>query len=153
MQCSTTVLAVYVFIMKLPNHGEGGQRRRDRIALSLPRIQGASVSPESLQNLATKDLVTAAIQNSLLCAKELGQEEVNTFIEERIIVPEKGDKPDVPIHASLHRCNAKTFESLYEVVKDTKTKTRELSSRQTETSSNALLLPTRQVVQLTCHLF
>ena len=82
----------------------------------------ASVSPGSLQNLVTKDLATEAIQNSLLCAKELRQEEVNTFVEERMIVPEQGDKPDVPIHASLHRSKAKTFASLYEVVKDTNDK-------------------------------
>ena len=97
----------------------------DEMAL-LSAFQGfkvfASVSPGSLQNLATKDLATEAIQNSLLCAKELGQEGVNTFVEERMIVPEQGDKPDVPIHASLHRSNAKTFASLYEVVKDAKDK-------------------------------
>lgn len=38
----------------------------------------ASDSPEILQNLVTKDLATEEIQNSLLCAKELGQEQVDT---------------------------------------------------------------------------
>jgi len=82
----------------------------------------ASVSPDSLQNLVTKDLATEEIQNSLLCAKELGQEQVNTFVADRMIVPEEGNKPDVTIHASLHRNNAKTFASLYDVVKDSKAK-------------------------------
>lgn len=111
-------------------HNEATKSRQkrdndDEIAL-LSVFQGfkvfASVSPESLQNLATKDLATEAIQNSLLCAKELGQGEVNTFVQERMIVPGEGEKPDVPIHATLHRSNAKTFASLYEVVKDTKDK-------------------------------
>ena len=37
-----------------------------------------------------------------------------------MIVPEEGIRPDVTIHASL--CNAKTFASLYKVVKDSKDK-------------------------------
>ena len=111
-------------------HNEASKSRQkrdneDEMALlsAFQRFQVfASVSPGSLQNLVTKDLATEAILNSLLCAKELGQEEVNTFVEERMIVPEQGDKPDVPIHASLHRSKAKTFASLYEVVKDTNDK-------------------------------
>ncbi|KAG1714183.1 hypothetical protein GQR58_001811 [Nymphon striatum] len=39
-----------------------------------------------------------------------------------MIVPDQSEKPDVPIHASLHRSNAKTFASLYEMVKNTKDK-------------------------------
>ena len=39
-----------------------------------------------------------------------------------MIVPDQGEKPDVPIHAPLHRSNAETFASLYEGVKDTKDK-------------------------------
>lgn len=98
---------------------------RDELALVLAFREFKvfdSVSPGSLQNLATKDLATEAIQNSLLHAKELGQEELNTFIEKRMIVPEHKDKPDVPIHATLHKSKAKTFASLYEVVKDSKDK-------------------------------
>jgi len=109
-------------------HNEATKSRQkrdndDEMAL-LTAFQGfgvfASVSPDSLQNLVTKDLATEEIQNSLLCAKELGQEQVNTFVADRMIVPEEGNKPDVTIHASLHRNNAKTFASLYDVVKDSK---------------------------------
>lgn len=82
----------------------------------------ASVSPGSLHNLVTKDLATEEIQDSLLCAKDLGQEQVNTFDEERMFVPKQGDMPDIPIHAPLHKSRVKTFESLYEVVKDSKDK-------------------------------
>ena len=111
-------------------HNEATKSRQkrdndDEMAL-LTAFQGfgvfASVSPDSLQNLVTKDLATEEIQNSLLCAKELGQEQVNTFVADRMIVPEEGNKPDVTIHASLHRNNAKTFASLYDVVKDSKAK-------------------------------
>lgn len=56
-----------------------------------------SVSPGSTQNLATKDVATEAFQSSLLSAKDLGQEKVNSFIEKRMIVPEDKDKPEVPI--------------------------------------------------------
>ena len=63
-------------------HNEATKARQkrdndDEMAL-LTAFQGfgvfASVSPDSLQNLVTKDLATEEIQNSLLCAKELGQE-------------------------------------------------------------------------------
>ncbi|KAG7500299.1 hypothetical protein JOB18_016414 [Solea senegalensis] len=81
-----------------------------------------SVSSGSLQNLATKDVATEAIQSSLLSAKDLGQEKVNSFIEKRMIVPEDKDKPEVPIHATLHKSKAKTFASLYEVAKNPKIK-------------------------------
>jgi hypothetical protein len=39
-----------------------------------------------------------------------------------MIVPDQDKKPDVPIHSPLHRNNAKTFTSLYEVVKESKDK-------------------------------
>ena len=81
-----------------------------------------SGSPDTLQNLSKKDLATEAIQNSFLCAKQLGLEEVNIFVDKRMIVPDQAVKSDVPIHALLHRSNAKTFASLYEVVKDTQDK-------------------------------
>ena len=49
---------------------------------------------------------------------------MNIFVDKRMIVPDQADKPDVPIHAPLHSVwsNAKTFTSLYEVVKDSKDK-------------------------------
>jgi len=56
-----------------------------------------------LQNLATKDLATESIQDSLLRAQELGQEEVKKFIQDRLIVAEQCDKPDVSIYKPLSR--------------------------------------------------
>lgn len=122
--------AMYNHCSGITLHNEATKSRQkrdndDEMAL-LSTFQGfkvfASDSPESLQNLATKDLATEEIQKSLLCAQELGQEEVNTFVEERMVVHEQDDKPDVPIHATLHKSKAKTFASLYEVVKDAKDK-------------------------------
>ena len=64
-----------------------------------------------------KDLATEETQNPLLCARGLVKKQVNTFVEERMIVPKQGIKPDVLIHASLHKCN----------VKESKDKDKELS--------------------------
>ena len=68
----------------------------------LSEFFGTSVLPGSLQNRAIKDLATEAIQKSLVCSKELGQEKVNIFVEERFIKHEQGENPDVPIHAALY---------------------------------------------------
>ena len=82
----------------------------------------ASLTPGSLQNPVTKDLTTEEIQTSLTSAKELGQEKLTAFIKERLSLPDGKDKPDVSIHAVLHKSNVKTFASLYEVTKDSKDK-------------------------------
>ena len=37
-----------------------------------------------LQNPVTKDLVTDTVQESLLGAQQLGQDQLNTFVEERL---------------------------------------------------------------------
>ena len=71
-------------------------------------------------DIVTKDQATEEIQNSLMNARELGQEKLNSFIDERMTVPEKDDKPVTPIHAPLHKSKAKTFSSLYDVVQDNK---------------------------------
>ena len=44
--------------------------------------------PQVLQNIATKDLATSNIQDALLNAKTLGQEELNCFAKERMIIPD-----------------------------------------------------------------
>ena len=42
-------------------------------------------APEDLQNIASKDLVTKEIECDLLAAKQKGQEQLNQFVEERIL--------------------------------------------------------------------
>ena len=68
-----------------------------------------------------------------------------------MIVPEEGNKPDVTIHASLHRNNAKTFASLYDVVKDSKAKETKIifKADRNVLQRNRLCM---QVVLLTCQL-
>ena len=81
----------------------------------------SSVShPDTLQNLVTKDLATEVIQESLLHAKVLGQQEVKKFVQDRLIVAEQCDKPDVSIYEPVRKNNAPTFATLYQVVKHTK---------------------------------
>ena len=81
----------------------------------------SSVShPATLQNLVTKDLATEVIQESLLRAKVLGQQEVKKFAQDRLIVAEQCDKPDVSIYKPVRKNNAPTFATLYQVVKHTK---------------------------------
>ena len=69
-------------------------------------------------DIVTKDQATEEIQNSLMNARELGQEKLNSFIDERMTVPEKDDKPVTPW--PLHKSKTKTFSSLYDVVQDNK---------------------------------
>ena len=96
---------------------------KDDESALLSTLQGFNVfsnfsHPETRHNLTTKDLATAAIQDSLLLAKELGQEEISDFVRQRLIVPEQHDKPDVSFHDIMHRNNASTFSILYKVVKN-----------------------------------
>ena len=80
--------------------------------------------PETLQSLATKDLETAAIQDSLLLAKELGKEEISDYLRKKLIIPEQHDKPDVSFHDIMHRNNAPTYSTLCKVGKTPMTETR-----------------------------
>ena len=81
----------------------------------------SSVShPATLQNLFTKDLAREVIQESLLRAKVLGQQDVKKFVHDRLIVAEQCDKPDVSIYEPVRKNNAPTFATLYQVVKHTK---------------------------------
>ena len=76
----------------------------------------SSVShPATLQNLVTKDLATEVIQESLLRAKVLGQQEVKKFVQDRLIVAEQCDKPDVSIYEPVRKNNAPTFATLYQL--------------------------------------
>lgn len=104
---------------------------RDEMALVLV-FKGLKVFDTRLiaKSCHEKDVATEAIQSSLLSAKDLGQEKVNSFIEKRMIVENKDnnkDKPEVPIHATLHKSKAKTFASLYEMAKILKSKKTEPS--------------------------
>ena len=75
-----------------------------------------------LQSVTTKDLATAEIQKSLLSARTLGKEQQQEFVEKRLLVSSENEKPTLPIQEPIKRNNALTFESLYDIVKDSKEK-------------------------------
>ena len=80
------------------------------------------VRSASLQNIATKDLATEEIQNALLVARQLDQQQVDTFIKEQLVVTEAGSNSLVSSYAPLPRNNGPTFSALYHVSKNTKEK-------------------------------
>ena len=50
-------------------------------------INNQATIPERLQNVVTKDMATTRIEESLLNANSLGQEELITFVKERLRAP------------------------------------------------------------------
>ena len=88
--------------------------------------------PECLYNIATKDLVTEEIQESLLSAKHLGQRQVGEFVSQRLIESFMGAhqsnceqdkaKQIVLFSDTMHRNNPPTFDTLYQVSKASKEK-------------------------------
>ena len=74
-------------------------------------------NPPELRNIATKDVATEGIRQSLLCAENLGQEQLEDFVAQRLVQP-----PDSPghteFHSPLHRNKAQTFSTLYDVDKE-----------------------------------
>ena len=75
--------------------------------------------PERLQNMITKDLATTQIEESLLKASTLGQEKLDTFVKERLMVP-KEDENRKKLRDPLPKNKALTFVSLYEAEKKEK---------------------------------
>ena len=64
-----------------------------------------------LQNIATKDLATEAIENDLLVAKIKGQEQTNMFVKERLILCAESN---TKFRDPLHQNKILTFASLYD---------------------------------------
>ena len=95
MQCTTFVLGICNEATKAWQ-----KREKDDESALLSTLHGFNVfsifsHPETLQNLTDKDRAPAAIHDSLLLAKELGQEKISDFVRQRLIIPEQHDKPDV----------------------------------------------------------
>ena len=67
-----------------------------------------------LQNIATKDLASNEIQESLLQAAALGQQQVLNFVTHRLI-PSDTEQPMTSFNDPMKRCRALSFQSLYEV--------------------------------------
>jgi hypothetical protein len=68
--------------------------------------------PEDLQNIASKDRTTKNIEENLLTAREKGQEQVKTFVRERLVPCEERK---VKFRDALPKNKPLTFASLYEV--------------------------------------
>ena len=83
---------------------------------------------ESLVSIATKDLAIVEIQESLLNAKDMGQKQVEDFVQQRLIESlqqqpnyKQGDTK-VQFTDTMNKNNALTFGSLYQVAKGSKEK-------------------------------
>ena len=101
-------------------------------------VFSSTIHLECLYNIATKDLATEEIQKSLLSAKHLGQQQVEGFVNQRLIEPfrpaqqseEQGKvKPMVHFSDTMHRNNPPTFDNLYHVAKGSKEKNKNIIFR------------------------
>ena len=78
-------------------------------------------SDATLKNIINKDMVTPEIQESLLAAESLGLSPMRTFVDKRLCQPPDSDM-HLDLKAPIQKNKAKTFASLYEVVKVSKGK-------------------------------
>ena len=97
-------------------------------------VDNQATIPERLQNMVTKDVATTRIEEYLLNANSLGQEELISFVEMGII---KSSETFFP------KNKAPTFSTLCEVKKTTLKRVR--PSKPTETPISALLQHTMPV--------
>ena len=70
---------------------------------------------ETLQNIANKDVATEDIENDLLAAAKMGQRQLDTFVEERLMPTQERR---VKFRDKLHKNKYLTFASLYKVKQD-----------------------------------
>ncbi len=116
------------------SHSESTPGRKDRdksdesLLLTFPK-QFKVFSPEEhhtcLYNIATKYLVTEEIQVSLLNAKELGDKQAKEYVEQRLQTvsqQQQDESTKMKFWDTMHKNNAPTFDSLYQVVKSSKEK-------------------------------
>lgn len=78
------------------------------------KVLEQNISTQCLQNIATKDLATADIQDSLIRAQTLGQSQLDTFVKERML-DHNEDGKKLKLSDPLKKSKAKTFKALYEV--------------------------------------
>lgn len=95
--------------IKLDNQDE------DRLYNTLVSFGILKNEGKSLQNIATKDLATKDIERDLLNVFSDGQQQLNQFVEERLLTSVK------KFHDPLHKNKPTTFSSLFDVGKSSKT--------------------------------
>ena len=88
------------------------------VELQAAGIFDPTVHPGDLYNIMTKDLATAAIEDSLLSAEHLGHTQLEKFISQRFVVPDGEDKPAVAFSSTLTKVKAPTFANLYDVASE-----------------------------------
>ena len=107
-----------------PNEQGPGRQTRDSLDEEslITTFKRLSVFPNeqsnTLQNIATKDVATEAIKESLINAQNLGQLVVDQFVQERMHIDISEEAPKMGLHQRLPRQNAPTFENLYKVTID-----------------------------------
>ena len=74
-----------------------------------------------LYNIATKDIASDFVVNSLLHANSLGQKHLEDFIKQRLIHTDNDDTASTPFHHPLHKNKSATFLSLYKIKQSPKT--------------------------------
>ena len=67
---------------------------------------------DTLKNIINKDVVTSVIQESLLSAEHLGQEQMKVFVNKRLCEPSDSEQ-HLDLKSSMQKNKAKTFASLY----------------------------------------
>lgn len=71
---------------------------------------------ESLQAIYTKDIATSQIENSLLTVETHGRDQLQSFVESRLLPTDDPDK-HTPFYDPIKRNNVSTFKTLYELHK------------------------------------
>jgi hypothetical protein len=103
-------------------HKQGSKGRQEidnatenSLYLTLQRFNVFSVTDDkTLQNIATKDLVTPEIKESLIDARNLGHSQMEEFVKERRIA----GQPKTKFRDPIPKNNPLTFGSLYELKRD-----------------------------------
>ena len=78
-------------------------------------------SDTTLKNIINRDMVTPDIQEFLLAAESLGLSQMRAFVDKRLSQPPDSDM-HLDLKALIQKNKAKTFASLYKVVKVSKGK-------------------------------
>ena len=99
--------------IKLDNQDED---RLYNILVSFGMLKNVDAQVQSLQNIATKDVVTQEIERDLLNASSDGLKQLKQFVEERLL--SSGEKK---FRDPLHKNKPRTFSSLFEPHKISRT--------------------------------
>ena len=80
-------------------------------------LNNQATIPERSQEMVTKDVATTRIEESLLKANNLGQEELITFLKDRLMAPRENGHHK-KLRDTLPKYRAPTFSTFYEVKKN-----------------------------------